>query len=164
RQHGQTTRDTLKMSTTMTKSEHLWAIGYDDLGRAEQVRDEIIRLGWDTHYLILLDIAVVVRHPDGSFTFNREPVPAVANILGSTVVGFLAGLVLLAPMTGATVGALVGGAGTAASLAAVGIEDDFVREVEGLMKPGTSAVFVLDSEGDMDVILHARYRGWAGQC
>ena len=51
----------------MTKSEHLWAIGYDDLGRAEQVRDEIIRLGWDTHYLILLDIAVVVRHPDGSF-------------------------------------------------------------------------------------------------
>jgi uncharacterized membrane protein len=145
----------------MTKSEHLWAIGYDDLGRAEQVRDEIIRLGWDTHYLILLDIAVVVRHPDGSFTFNREPVPAVANILGSTVVGFLAGLVLLAPMTGATVGALVGGAGTAASLAAVGIEDDFVREVEGLMKPGTSALFVLDSEGDMDVILHA-IRGLGG--
>jgi hypothetical protein len=35
----------------MTKSEHLWAIGYDDMGRAEQVREEIIRLGWDTHYL-----------------------------------------------------------------------------------------------------------------
>jgi uncharacterized membrane protein len=114
----------------MTKSEHLWAIGYDDAGRAEQVRDEIIRLGWDTHYLILLDIAVVVRHPDGSITCNREPVPAVANILGSTIVGFLAGLALLAPMTGATVGALVGGAGTVASLAAVGIGDDFVRAVE----------------------------------
>jgi hypothetical protein len=41
----------LKRSTTMTKSEHLWAIGYDDMGRAEQVREEIIRLGWDTHYL-----------------------------------------------------------------------------------------------------------------
>src|SRR5262247_270799 len=103
---------------TMTKSEHLWAIGYDDLGRAEQVRDEIIRLGWETHYLILLDIAVVVRHPDGSFTCNREPVPAVADILGCTAVGFLAGLVLLAPLTGAAVGALLGGAGTAATVAA----------------------------------------------
>jgi uncharacterized membrane protein len=131
------------------------------MGRAEQVRDEFIRLGWETHYLILLDIAVVVRHPDGSFTCNREPVPAVANILGSTAVGFLAGLVLLAPLTGATVGALLGGAGTAASVAAVGIKDDFVREVQGLMRPGTSAVFVLDSEGDMEVILHA-IRGLGG--
>lgn len=28
-------------------------------------------------------------------------------------------------------------------------------QAEGLMKPGTSALFVLDNEGDMDVILHA---------
>ena len=40
----------------MTKSEHLWAIGYDDMGRAEQVRDEIVSLGWDQHYLILGDV------------------------------------------------------------------------------------------------------------
>ena len=139
----------------MTKSEHLWAIGYDDMERAEQVRDEIIRLGWDTPYLTLLDVAVVVRHPDGSFTCNREPFPTVANILGCTAVGFLAGLVLLAPLTGAAVGALLGGAGTAAAVAGAGIGDDFVREVEGLIQPGTSALFVLDSEGDMEVILHA---------
>ena len=135
----------------MTQSEHLWAIGYDDMERAEQVRDEIIRLGWNTHYLDLLDVAVVVRHPDGSFTCNRERFPTVANLQGCTAVGFLAGLVLLAP----TVGALLGGAGTAASVATVGTGDDFVREVEGLIQPGTSALFVLDSEGDMEVILHA---------
>ena len=39
----------------MTKSEHLWAIGYDDMELAAQVRDEITRLGWDTHYLNLLE-------------------------------------------------------------------------------------------------------------
>jgi Protein of unknown function (DUF1269) len=39
--------------------------------------------------------------------------------------------------------------------------DDFVREVKGLMKPGTSAIFVLDDEGDMDVILPA-IRGLGG--
>jgi hypothetical protein len=28
----------------MTKGGHLWAIGYSDMGRAEQVRAEIARL------------------------------------------------------------------------------------------------------------------------
>ena len=145
----------------MTGLGHLWAIAYDDMGRANQVRDEITTLGWDKNYLILLDVAVVVRHPDGSFTFDRKPFPAAVNILGCTAVGFLAGLVLAAPLTGATIGALVGGAGTAASAATLGIGDDFVREVEGLMKPGTSALFVLDDEGDMEVILHT-IRGLGG--
>jgi uncharacterized membrane protein len=144
----------------MTKSEHLWAIGYDDMERANQVRDKVANLGWDQHYLVLDDIAVVVRHPDGSFTLNREAFPAASNVLGSSVVGFLAGLVLGAPLVGAAIGAAVGGAGGAMA-ASVGIGDDFVREVEGLMKPGTSALFVLDDEGDMDVILHA-IRGLGG--
>jgi uncharacterized membrane protein len=149
----------------MTTAAHLWAIGYDDVERADQVREEIIRIGWGPglagRSLVLLDIAVVVRHPDGSFTFDRKPFPGVANIVGCTTVGFLAGLVLAAPLAGAAIGALVGGAGTAASAAGVGIGDDFVREVEGLMKPGTSALFVLDDQGDMDVILH-RIQGLGG--
>jgi uncharacterized membrane protein len=144
----------------MTEFTHLWAIGYDDTKRANQVRDEIIKLGWDKHYLILEDVAVVVRHPDGSFTLDRESFPTASYIVGCTAVGFLVGLVLGAPLVGATVAAVTGGVGTAVS-ASVGIGDDFVREVEGLMKPGTSALFVLDVEGDMDVILHA-IRGLGG--
>jgi len=61
---------------------------------------------------------------------------------------------------GVTIGAMVGGTGAAMAIS-VGIEDDFVQEVEGLMKTGTSALFVLDDEGDMDVILHA-IRGLGG--
>src|SRR5262249_53617546 len=90
-----------------------------------------------------------------------KPFPGVANILGCTAVGFLAGLVLAAPLTGASIGALVGGAGTAALAAKVGIGGDFVQEVERLMKPGTSALFVLDDEGDMEGILHT-IRGLGG--
>jgi len=30
----------------MTTTAHLWAIGYDDMERADQVRDEITELGW----------------------------------------------------------------------------------------------------------------------
>jgi uncharacterized membrane protein len=57
---------------------------------------------------------------------------------------------------------MVGGTGTAVAVSAsVGIGDDFIREVKGMMKPGTSAIFVLDDEGDMDVILH-KIRGLGG--
>jgi uncharacterized membrane protein len=126
------------------------------------VREEIVRLGWDKQYLILEDIAVVVRHPDGSFTLNREKFPAVANVVGSSVVGFLAGLVVGAPVTGAAIGAMMGGVGTTLAVStSVGIGDDFVKEVEQVMKPGTSALFVLDDEGDMDVILY-KIRGLGG--
>ena len=144
----------------MTKSSHLWAIGYDDVERADHVRREITNLGWDKHSLVLDDVAVVIRHADGSFTLEREAFPATTNILGCTAVGFLAGLVLGVPAIGAAVGAMIGGAGTAAS-AAAGIQSDFVDTVKKLMKPGTSALFVLDSEGEMDVILHA-IRGLGG--
>jgi uncharacterized membrane protein len=145
----------------MAKSGHLWAVGYDNIERANQVREEIISLGWDKHYLILQDIATVVRHPDGSFTLNREPFPTETNVVGCSVVGFLAGLVIGAPITGATIGAMVGGTGSVAVLASAGIGGDFIKEVEQLMKPGTSALFVLDDEGDMDVILH-KLRGLGG--
>src|SRR5262249_24760348 len=147
--------------STMTTLQHLWAVGYDDMERAYHVRDHITSLGWKKSYLILTDIAVVVRHADGSFTLDREPFPALSKMLGCTAVGFIAGLVLAAPLGGALVGALIGGVGTALDAATVGIDADFVREVEALMKPGTSALFVLDNEGDMEVILQA-IRGLGG--
>jgi uncharacterized membrane protein len=148
----------------MTTAAHLWAIGYDDMARADQVRDEIVELGWGAgkvgKYLVLQDIAAVVRHPDGSFTFDRKPFPGLANILASTGAGFLAGLVLAAPLTGATIGALLGSAGTAAASKA-GIGEAFVRDVEAMMKPGTSALFVLDVVGDLEIVLH-KIRGLGG--
>jgi uncharacterized membrane protein len=91
---------------------------------------------------------------------NHEPFPAGRNILSCGILGFLAGLVVAAPLTGALVGALVGTAGSAAA-ATIGMDDDFVRDVEGQMKPGTSALFVLDDAGDMDMILDT-VRGLGG--
>jgi uncharacterized membrane protein len=145
----------------MKSTEHLWAVGFDDMERADHVREEIVRLGWVENRLLLEDVAVVVRHLDGSFTINRERFPAAPNIVGWSAVGFLAGLVLGVPVVGATIGALAGGAGTAMSLTSAGIAEDFITQAQALMKPGTSAIFVLDSAGDMDVILHG-IRGLGG--
>jgi uncharacterized membrane protein len=142
----------------MLSSAHLWAVGFDSVTRASQVRDEIIRLGLGEgqagRNLILLDTAVVVRQADGSFTLDYKPFPAVANIMACTTVGFLTGLVIGTPLTGAAVGAVLGGAGTAAAAVSSGISAEFIRDVERLMKPATSVLFVLDDVGNLDVILH----------
>ena len=143
---------------------HLWAIGYDSEGRAGEVRDQVIELGWGTggpvNGLILDDVAVLVRHADGTFSFDRDSHQAATTILGCTVLGLLAGLVAAAPITGATVGAVLGGAGGVVGNW-LSIDDGFIREVQGLMKPGTSALLVLDDGGDMEVILH-HIRGLGG--
>jgi uncharacterized membrane protein len=135
----------------MSGRGHLWAVGYDDMARAEQIRGTIIGLG-EQRCLVLLDTAVVVRYPDGSVTLDGEPFVAATNFSGRTFASFLAGLALGAPpLTGAAVGALVRRTGGAA--ADVGIDDEFIEEVEALMKPGTSALFVLDQDGDMAAIM-----------
>ena len=129
------------------------------MARADQVLEEIVRLS-RRHCLILLDTAVVVRYPDGSVALNGEPFVAPVRLGRHSLVGFLAGLALGAPpLTGPAVHAWVSETGTAA--AAVGIDQDFLCEVERVMKPGTSAMFVLDQEGDMDALLQG-LRGLGG--
>ena len=141
----------------MNKTSHLWAVGFDDMERADQIRAEIVELGWGPgkggKYLVLDDIGIAVRHSDGSFTFDRMPFPAVANILGSATAGFLAGLVMAAPLTGAAIGALLGSAGTAAATH-VGISEAFVRDVEAKKRDSTR-IFLLD---DRELRLHVATR------
>jgi uncharacterized membrane protein len=144
----------------MSPCGNLWAVGFDDTGRAAQVRDEITRLAWEKHQLILLDVAVAVRYPDGCSTLDGEPFPVVTKIPGGTAARFLAGMALGAPpLTGPAVSACLRRFGASAD--AVGISEDFAREVESMIKPGTSVLFVLDDGGDMDAILHA-IRGLGG--
>jgi uncharacterized membrane protein len=144
----------------MSQTAHLWAVGYDDPTSAERTREELTRLAGAQQYLLLLDIAVLARGADGSFTLDRKPFPVTGNILGSGTLGFLAGLALATPLTGAAIGALFG-CGASAVAGALGLEDRFILDVKGLLKPGSAALLVLDDEGDMEIILH-NIRGLGG--
>jgi uncharacterized membrane protein len=136
----------------MNETGNLWAIGYDDVARAEQARAEILKL-LDEHFLTVADVAIVVRKPDGSFQVDRAPDPSLAGVAACTLVGFLAGLVVLQPLAGAAVGGLLGGVGVAMT-SGIGIDEWFVSEVRGLIKPGTSALFFWGFARDLDVLLH----------
>jgi uncharacterized membrane protein len=136
----------------MTDVGHLWAVGYDDVRRAEAMRDEIARLS-ERHGLILCDPAVAVRYADGSFTLDGEPYMLAGNVRVRGLAGLLARLALGAPpLTSAAVGFSLRSTGCSGPGAAV-IGEDFVGEVQGLMKPGTSALFVMDQVGNLEAIL-----------
>jgi uncharacterized membrane protein len=64
--------------------------------------------------------------------------------------GLLFGLLFFVPLLGAAVGAAVGG--LTGSLADVGIDDRFIGEVRQKVQPGTSALFLLTSDGVRDRI------------
>jgi uncharacterized membrane protein len=146
--------------TGMTNCAHLWAVGFGESSRAAQVRDEIARLAYEQHDLELLDVVVAVRYPDGTLTLNGEPFPVVIKSHGGTLARLLASLALGAPpLTSAAVGTLLANTGGAAGT--VGISNDFVQEVACLIKPGTSVLFVLDEEPNMEAILRA-IRGLGG--
>jgi uncharacterized membrane protein len=144
----------------MTRCGNLWAVGFDDTTRAAEVRDEITRLAWEKHKLVLIDVAVAVRYADGLLTLNGEPFQVMANVPSGPAARFFAVLALGAPpLIGSAVDLML--EPVAAAAVEVGITNDFVRQVACLIKPGTSVLFVLDQEGDMDAILHA-IRGLGG--
>lgn len=145
----------------MTAAAHLWAVGFDNIQRADEFRVELVELA-NRKCLTLRDTAVVVRYSDGTVTLDGElflpPVHARSRALAS----FLAGLALAAPLvTGTAVAAVQGAVGDTLSAPEVGISSNFIREVEGLMKPGTSALFVLDEQWNLEAILHG-IKGFGG--
>jgi len=139
---------------------HLWAIAYEDLSQARRARDVLKELAGPESYLFLLDTLIVVRDADGSHSVDREPQHTAKDIAMAGVLGALVGWVLSAPALGAAVGTILVGAASAAAHAAL-IDKKFVEEVKALMKPSTTALFVLDDVGDMEVVIH-QIRGLGG--
>jgi len=141
------------------KDAHLWAVGYDNTERAEQIRAEITKLG-ERHSLVLLETAVAVRYADGSLTLDGVPRVAALDFSRNSLAGLLAGLALGAPpLTAAAADSLV--KSTRRFSAEVGIGESFVAEVEALMKPGSSVLFVLDQDASMEPVLQG-IRGLGG--
>ena len=85
---------------------------------------------------------------------------AGSGALGGGFWGLLFGLIFFVPILGLLVGAAMGAA--SASLADVGIDDDFIKEVREKVTPGTSALFALTSEGVPDKVAEA-FRGVDGE-
>jgi uncharacterized membrane protein len=101
--------------------------------------------GLQEREMITLEDAAVVSWPQG----NKKPKTrqlhgtAGAGALGGAFWGFLFGLIFFVPFLGAAIGAGMGA--LTGSMADVGIDDDFIKQVREKVTEGTSALFALTS-------------------
>jgi len=111
-------------------------------------RAEEALLGSDREHLVLdaasVSWAADTRRPKAHLLDETPD----AGALGGSFWGLLFGLVFFMPLLGAAVGAAMGA--LAGSLADVGIDDTFVNRIRDQVTPGTSALFVLTADVEVD--------------
>jgi uncharacterized membrane protein len=144
----------------MNAKGNLWVVAFDGVTQAEAFRGKLLGMR-NRDIIALSDVVLVERNLDGSFAATRENFSASGAMFGASLVGLLAGLVLTQPLLGAAIGAAIGAAG-ATAIKGMGLDEDFIREVGDLIKPGTAALFLLSRATDIDAVLH-NIRGLGGK-
>ena len=121
----------------------LSVLKFNDLNGADRVL--LALQGLQEQKMITLEDAAVVSWPVGSKKPKTRELASMggAGALGGAFWGFLFGLIFFVPFLGAAIGAGMGA--LMGSMADVGIDDDFIRQVREKVTPGTSALFALTS-------------------
>jgi uncharacterized membrane protein len=97
--------------------------------------------GMQERQMINLEDAAIVSWPQGNKKPKTRQLHGGSGAMGGAFWGFLFGLIFFVPLLGAAVGAAIG----AGSMADVGIDDDFIKQVREKVTEGTSALFALTS-------------------
>ena len=128
----------------------LAVIGYDSQFKAEEVRLALMKMQKD--YLIDLEDAVVaVKDEKGKVRLHQAVNVTTAGAVSGGFWGALIGLIFLNPLLGMAVGATAGA--VSGALTDVGINDKFMKDLAGTMKPGSSTLFVLVRKATPDRVL-----------
>ena len=118
----------------------LIAIGYPDETTAFAAADEARRLAADL--IIQPDaIAVITRDADGTYHVHTSHHPVGAGATWGMFWGLLFGLLFFIPFFGLAIGAGMGA--LMGKVTKSGIDREFQDQVRGLLKPGTSALFLM---------------------
>ena len=118
----------------------LIAIGYPDEATAEAAAEEARRLARDL--IIEPDaIASIVRDSEGKYHVHTSHHPVGAGATWGMFWGMLFGLLFFIPVFGMAVGAGLGA--LMGKVTKSGIDREFQDQVRGMLKPGTSALFLM---------------------
>ena len=130
----------------------LIAIGYPDETTAQLASDEAHRLAKDL--IIEPDaIAVIVRDKEGKFHVHTNHNPVGAGATWGMFWGLLFGLLFFIPFFGLAIGAGMGA--LMGKITKSGIDREFQEQVRGMLKPGTSALFLMVEKVTPDKAIEA---------
>jgi uncharacterized membrane protein len=124
---------------------------FDSADGAERALELLERL--QKEELVHINEAAYVSWPEGKKKPKTEQLNSLksAGALGGSFWGLLFGLIFFVPLLGMAVGAAMGA--LSGSMADVGIDDDFIRQVRENVTPGTSALFVMTSGAVVDKVV-----------
>ncbi len=118
----------------------LIAIGYPDETTAARAAKEVERLAEDL--IIQPDaVAVIVRDQEGKFHVTTNHNPVAAGATWGLFWGFLFGVLFFVPLLGIAIGAGLGA--VMGAISKLDIDKGFQDRVRDLLKPGTSALFMI---------------------
>jgi uncharacterized membrane protein len=118
----------------------LIAIGYPDENTAVNAADEVERL---TEELVIQPdaVAAIVRRPDGKFRVVTNHHSVGGGASWGMFWGLLFGMLFFIPFFGMAVGAGLGA--LMGKVEKTGIDKEFQDQVRDMLKPGTSALFMV---------------------
>jgi uncharacterized membrane protein len=121
----------------------LIVIGYPDAKAAEAARDSLLALPREEIFRIS-DAVVAARDKKGAIRLSHIVRSGALNLGTGTMSGLLIGLLFLHPIFGILAGAAAGAAAGAVGegLSGVGVSEEFVREVDDVLRPGRAALLV----------------------
>ena len=118
----------------------LIAIGYDDETTAALAEAEVQRLAQDL--VIQPDaVATIVRAADGKYKVSTNHHAVGGGASWGMFWGLLFGLLFFVPVFGMAVGAGLGA--LMGKVEKSGLDKEFIKQVRDMLKPGTSALFVI---------------------
>jgi uncharacterized membrane protein/uncharacterized BrkB/YihY/UPF0761 family membrane protein len=126
---------------------------FDTPGGADAAEQALLDLS--KQRLISIEDAAIVSWPEGQ---NRPRTRQLASMtaagaLSGSFWGLLFGLLFFVPLLGVAAGAAAGAIG--GSMTDIGIDDEFIKDVQREVTPGTSALFLLSSGAVIDKVKDA---------
>jgi uncharacterized membrane protein len=128
----------------------LIVIAFDDETPAFAMRAELAKM--QKEYLIDMgDVVVVTKDDKGKVKLHQAQNLTALGAVSGSFWGLLIGLIFVSPLFGAVVGA--GAGALSGALSDVGVNDKFMKELAGNLKPNSSALFVLVRKVTADKVL-----------
>ena len=127
-------------------------LAFENEGGADMGRQKLVELN-DEYVLNLVDAVEVIRHTNGKIKVKDIRSLTGIGAIGGAFWGTLFGLLFFVPAVGFAVGAVSGA--IAGHFTHLGVSEDYLKQIETSVTPGTSALAILATNVTVDKVVQA---------